>query len=317
MHARVPRIGLLPLAPVLHERVWGSLSLRPWLETSGPEKRVGEAWLTSLECRISSGPWQGSTLAEALATQTTLGEVPPCKTCAGSAFPLLIKLLFPTEKLSVQVHPDDRQAQAVGQPCGKTECWYVLSADAGATVAVGLKRMLTSSQLVSAIEGNTLETELVHLPVKSGDLIHVAAGTVHAIGPGVVILEIQQYSDTTYRLYDYGRPRDLHIEQGLAVVQHGRGGHVPSSEKSDCTELIRCQHFGVDRFHIATSAGFSLPSTTDLQIVVALDDGCSIQSDDGSSFLVLRKAEAVIVPGEGIGYRVEGPMGSRVIRVSP
>src|ERR1700678_2758162 len=134
-------------------------------------------------------------------------------------FPLLLKFLFPHEKLSVQVHPDDEQARRVSQPWGKTECWYVAHAKPGSQVGLGLKTGVTVAQLEDAIHEKRAEDLLNWLNVYTGDMIYVSGGTVHTLGPGSVIVETQQQSDTTYRLYDYGRPRELHLEQGLAAVK--------------------------------------------------------------------------------------------------
>ncbi len=130
-----------------------------------------------------------------------------------------MKLLFPNDKLSVQVHPDDAQAQAMGQPRGKTECWYVLEAEPGATIALGLKTGATADVVRAAIAGGTMEDWMEWVPVSVGDMVFVDAGTVHAIGPGVVLLETQQTCDVTFRMYDYGRPRELHVEQALKVMR--------------------------------------------------------------------------------------------------
>jgi mannose-6-phosphate isomerase len=169
----------------------------------------------------------------------------------GGEFPLLVKLLFPNEKLSVQVHPDDNHAQAMGLARGKTECWYALEAKAGAEVALGLKEGATAKKVEAAIHEGRMEELLKWVPVDKGDMIFVDAGTVHAIGPGMVLLETQQTSDTTYRLYDYGRPRELHLEQGLKVMKHKtRAGKVKTREMDGFTRLIEEQYFTVDRFEL-------------------------------------------------------------------
>ena len=144
--------------------------------------------------------------------------------------PLLIKVIFAKEKLSVQVHPDDRLAQKYGQPRGKTECWYALAAEPGAQVALGLKPGITLDQVKAGIDAGTLEKSLNLLPVAAGDMIFVDAGTVHAIWPGSILLETQQNCDLTYRMYDYGRPRELHIEKALEATRlHTRAGKVPAA----------------------------------------------------------------------------------------
>ena len=232
------------LKPVFVERVWGREDLKPWYEEH-PAGKIGEAWLTGPECVIVGGDEDGRTLKDlsAQCTGTLDGLV------GGGEFPLLVKMLFPNEKLSVQVHPDDDEAQALGLSRGKTECWYVLDAVPGATVAVGLRPGVTVETLRKSIEDGSVETLLEQLPVKAGDMVLVEAGTVHAIGPGVTLLEVQQTSDVTYRLFDYGRDRELHLEDGLKVVKEkNKSGSVESVATETFKRLVDTKFFVVDRF---------------------------------------------------------------------
>lgn len=136
----------------------------------------------------------------------------------GNAEPdLLIKYLFTSEKLSVQVHPDDDQAHAAGLPRGKDECWVILDAEPDSTIALGTKTPVDRETLKAAAKDGTIEHLLDWKPVKAGDFFYSASGTIHAIGAGITLIEVQQNSETTYRLYDYGRPRELHLDEGIAV----------------------------------------------------------------------------------------------------
>jgi mannose-6-phosphate isomerase len=135
--------------------------------------------------------------------------------------PLLAKYIFTSEKLSVQVHPDDAAAHARGLRSGKSECWYILDAEPGAVLGLGLKREVSKDVLRDAAEDGSIEELMDWVPVSMGDFYFVPAGTVHAIGAGIALLEFQQNSDVTYRLYDYGRPRELHLDDGLAVATAG------------------------------------------------------------------------------------------------
>jgi mannose-6-phosphate isomerase len=133
---------------------------------------------------------------------------------------LLVKYIFTSEKLSVQVHPDDEQAQASGNGAnGKEECWLVIDAEPGATLAVGFRETLSREQIRAAALDGSIEDLLVWHPVRAGDFFYIPAGTVHAIGAGVSLIEVQQNADITYRLYDYGRPRELHLDEGVAVAR--------------------------------------------------------------------------------------------------
>ena len=205
------------LIPEFHERIWGTHDLRPIYTRAVGDKPIGEAWLTGESCKVASGPFAGQrlgSLCHKYGAALTGNKANPA-----DRFPLLIKFLFPHEKLSVQVHPDDKRAREMGQPWGKTECWYVASAEPGAKVGVGLKPGTTKDQLEAAIHAKHAEHLLNWIDVCDGDMIYVDAGTVHAIGPGAILIEAQQNSDTTFRLYDYGRPRELHVENGLAATK--------------------------------------------------------------------------------------------------
>jgi len=301
-------VGPLVLSPIPTERIWGVTSLEPWFPISGLEKPIGEAWLTSVECPVASGSLQGETLGQAAAELPDLLATPEA-----GGFPLLIKVLFPREKLSVQVHPNDAQALAAGKPRGqgKTECWYVLSAEPGATVAVGFKEPLTLEQVRASITDGTLEDKLDAVPVKAGDMIFVEAGTVHAIGPGVIILETQQYSDVTYRLYDYGRPRELHVEPGLAVSRTtSAAGLVAPVAMDGFTRLVASAYFFVDRFTPGAEAT-PLGSPHKLQMLFALSDGTIVEG--GGSVMPLTPGRIAILPAEGIDYSLRGA--GKVIRI--
>jgi mannose-6-phosphate isomerase len=313
MDNTVHLVGPLVLDPVWSERVWGETSLEPWFPVSGLETPVGEAWLTARECRIAAGSLAGETLAEATEKfPELLGDE------AAGGFPLLVKILFPREKLSVQVHPNDAQALAAGKPNGqgKTECWYVLSAEPGAAVALGFKEAMSLEEVRAAIADGTLEEKLAHVPVKAGDMVFVEAGTVHAIGPGVVILETQQYSDVTYRLFDYGRPRELHLDEGLAVSRVTTGAKpVKPVAKGAGEELARSNYFVVDRFEMEAGLRVELGCEDELQILIALGEGCSLVGPDGSA-MRLPKAYAVVIPGEGEGYALTGAGRLEVVRIT-
>ena len=239
--------GPFRLKPFFSARPWGRPDLRPWYAETGIAGRVGEAWLTGPESVIETGPMAGERLREAVGERAAelLGAG------NGEEFPLLVKRLFPAEKLSVQVHPDDSQARAMGEPRGKTECWYALEAEPGATVALGIKEGVTEEEIRGSVESGTMEELLRWVGVSQGDMIFVEAGTVHAIGPGLVLLETQQTCDVTFRMYDYGRPRELHLEQGLSVMKmRTAAGKVTPRAMDGFVRLIEQQYFTVDRFEV-------------------------------------------------------------------
>ncbi len=168
------------------------------------------------------------------------------------AEPLLLKFIFTSEKLSVQVHPGDDYARRHENSAGKTECWYVMAAEPGAQLAVGLRREMTPEEIRESVRAQTIEQELNWLVMRPGDFVFVPWGTVHAIGPGLTLCEIQQFSDITYRLYDYGRPRELHLSKALEVARrHPAAGRIEPVRigSGDLAHdfLIACRHFAVER----------------------------------------------------------------------
>jgi mannose-6-phosphate isomerase len=246
------------IAPQFVGRVWGFQDLRPWYDrvAEGGEP-IGEVWLTGDECLVASGPFAGERLGELFARfpEALLGRGAG-RVTAGAESPLLIKVLFAREKLSVQVHPDDRMAQKYGQPRGKTECWYVLAAEPGAEVALGLKHGVTQEKIREGIRDGSLEESLNLLPVTAGEMVLVDAGTVHAIWPGSILLETQQNSDITYRMYDYGRGRELHIEKSLEAVKlESPGGLVKAEVLKDRTILLDAAYFRVERLAVEGCRG--------------------------------------------------------------
>ncbi len=279
------------LKPFFSERVWGRASLEPWFEETGTAELVGEAWLTGPQCVVETGPHAGRTLAEVTREfgAELLGEG------GDGEFPLLVKILFPNEKLSIQVHPDDARAREMGQPRGKTECWYVLDAEPGAAVALGLNPGSDAAGVERAIAEGTIEEMLVQVPVSAGEMVFVDAGTVHAIGPGVTLLETQQTSDTTFRMWDYGRPRELHVAQGIAATKfRTRAGKVPAREMGQgMVRLIEEQYFTVDRFDVP--AGSVLVEMTGAGCLMGLEGEALLRSA-GRHEVELRKGTAVIVP---------------------
>ena len=165
------------------EKPWGRTGLPPMFDAPAG-KRIGEVWFTGA------------------------GEQP-----------LLAKYIFTSERLSVQVHPDDEQARARGLPHGKSECWYILEAEPGAVIWLGLRRPASGADIRAAALDRSIERLLEWRPVRTGDFLMVPAGTIHAIGAGISLLEFQQNADVTYRLYDYGRPRELHVNEAVAVTR--------------------------------------------------------------------------------------------------
>ena len=304
-----PRLGPFRLTPWFSERPWGRHDLGAWYPSTGTTEPVGEAWLTGPASVVETGAMVGQPLAAvtAQASEQLLGAN------GGTEFPLLVKLLFPNDKLSVQVHPDDEQAQAMGQPRGKTECWYVLEAEAGATIALGLREGSTGNAVRGAIADGTMERWMEWVPVSVGDMIFVDAGTVHAIGPGVVLLETQQTCDITFRLYDYGRPRELHVEQALRVMKmHTAAGKVKPVAMDGFTRLIEKKYFVVDRYEVGKGRDVVIP-IVEAGCVVGLH-GKAIVESEGFESVELMAGKAVIVPADTQSVMVQSDAGASFVR---
>lgn len=290
----------LLLKPVFKERIWGTRDLSPLFAEAHGSQPIGEAWLTGDECTVANGPLAGKTLGE-ITTQygrELVGDSTP----QPDRFPLLMKFLFPREKLSVQVHPDDEGARRLGQPCGKTECWYVLRAEPGAQVGLGLKPGVTRSDFERAIREVRAEELMNWIEAREGDMIYVDAGTVHAIGPGLVILETQQNSDTTFRLYDYGRPRELHVRQGFEAMKEKT--HAGKAQ-ADGDTLIASPCFVLNKARIRNARAFAAPAPSAARVVVALDGGGVLEAS-GCTPLAFARGEAAVVPA-GVGdFQIRG-----------
>jgi mannose-6-phosphate isomerase len=310
------------IAPRFVGRVWGYLDLRPWFDwvTEGGEP-VGEVWLTGDECLVATGPHAGKTLG------CLFGESSEAMLGAGApspASPLLIKVIFAREKLSVQVHPDDRLAQKYGQPRGKSECWYVLAAGPGAQVAAGLKPGVTLDEVKEGIQAGTLEESLNLLPVAAGELIFVDAGTVHAIWPGSILLETQQNCDLTYRMYDYGRGRELHIDKALEATRlTTRAGKVPARVLADRAILVDEEYFRVERIPVDGSRTSASPADEDkahrgLAYLFAAAGSGRIHSPCKSFEPVELPARGIVaVPAAAPEFLIEDMGGLDLIRIAP
>jgi mannose-6-phosphate isomerase len=295
----------LLMLPAFDPRPWGTHDLSPIYNRKFEEK-IGEAWLTGDECKVANGPLTGQTLSQA--SERYQRELVGEAARDAKRFPLLLKFLFPHEKLSVQVHPDDAQARSVGEPWGKTECWYVAHAKPGAQIGLGLKPGVNVTQLEGAIAEKRAEELLNWLNVYTGDMIYVAGGTVHTLGPGSVIVETQQQSDTTYRLYDYGRPRELHLKAGLAAVKtNAASGKVVrpapaqiGGSRNRQSLLVAAPYFAVDMFEMKDVQEFDTrddSGKSSAQIFVAVE-GCGVVETDEAEPVTMAKGDAVVVPAE-------------------
>lgn len=218
---------------------WGSTDLLPWSDIQPDGVAIGELWFQRPDV-----------------------EAPDPV--------LLLKLLFTKEPLSIQVHPDDAFAHSIGLVNGKTEAWYVLSATPEAKVAVGLKRRLTAAQLRASIEDGSIADLIQWRPARKDDVIFVPAGTIHAIGPGLVLAEIQQRSDTTFRLFDHGRQREIHVDDAVAAANAGPAERqsIPTRLTDVRSVLVASPHFILERIDLPPNSNWKLDAEQETWVLV-------------------------------------------------
>jgi mannose-6-phosphate isomerase len=295
------------IEPVFSPRIWGTRSLAPYFpDKTNLTEPLGEAWVTAREAPILNGPFAGMSLGDAW--QRMPADWRGTRLAGAPDFPVLVKFIFPEEKLSIQVHPNDAYAakheQAAGGR-GKTEMWHIVSNRPCAEILLGLKAPITQQQLRDSIENHTIEDLLVHRCVKSGDTYFVPAGTIHAIGPGSVICEVQEYSDLTYRVYDFGRvdsagkPRELHIDKALEVSsleptenlkRFPLALHSPDANKH---LLVGCEFFATERWDCHKMT-FIESEAEQFQLIVILEGSGKLHDSDES--FPFRSGEAWFLP---------------------
>jgi mannose-6-phosphate isomerase len=245
---------------VVH-KPWGVSDLQPWSSIDGTGDAVGELWFERAD---KNAP------------------IPA----------LLLKLLFTSEPLSIQVHPDDTFARAMGLPNGKSEAWYIISAKPDAQIGVGLKHRITPQELRASIRDGSIVELVQWRPVEKGDVIFIPAGTIHALGAGIVLAEIQQRSDTTFRLFDYGRQRELHEDNGVAVANAWplRSAHKPTRVTGERTVLVASRYFVLERLELPEGSSWALLAEPETWILV-LDGHAAI------GLAALSIGQAVFVAG--------------------
>jgi len=321
------RSGRAParLAPIFLPRIWGSHDLSPLFpEFSREHEPIGEAWLTGNGCRFVNGEFAGQMLGE---VWPSLPEAWTGTRLQGLAqIPLLVKFIFPQEKLSVQVHPDDEYAEQheadVGG-VGKTEMWYVITAREGAELLVGLRPEVTRESISRAIADHTVENCLEKVTVRAGDAVYVPAGTAHTICPGVVLCEVQQQSNITYRVFDYnrlgpeGKPRTLQIRQALDVMHFGEqsGGlcdpvrvtHGAITE----TFYAACRHFATERWEFRERIA-AVTSPEHFDLLIFLEGTGRIEFADGAE--PYAPAEVWLLPAALGAYQLVPESPSTLLR---
>ncbi len=305
----------LILEAPLKDYIWGGTKLREQFGKVSELEKIAESW--ELSCHrdgmsiIGNGEYKGRTLYEYLKENPeAIGN--SCE--SADEFPVLIKLIDASDNLSVQVHPDNEYALRVEGEPGKTEMWYIVDCDEGASLIYGFKEQISEDDFRKSIEENTLLDKVNTVPVKKGDVFFINSGTLHAIGKGILIAEIQQSSNTTYRVYDYGRvdadgnPRELHIDKAIDVTElsPAKPYKLASPEKLEgrtVQQLADCEYFTVIREEIQTSTLLCADKVSFNHILVLEGEGALTA---GNNEISLKKGSSVFVPaGTGI-YKIKG-----------
>ncbi len=309
--------SFLKLTPEFRDYVWGGDRLRPG------HNPTAEAWVIWEGDRIESGALAGKTLGEAAIELGVdlLGERVFKRT--QSRFPILIKLLDCAQWLSLQVHPNDEQAVALEGPghFGKTEAWHILDSQPDSKLIAGLKPNTSADELANAIRKGTVTEISQYVSVSKGDTLFMPAGTLHALGPGLLIYEVQQSSDITYRVYDWGRPqtetRHLHIEKSIAVTRPDFISPVipaPRYDDGTCEVLVQCEYFTLELL-AASSRPIELDTQNETFHAITVIEGKARLQSEGES-IELEKFQTALVPASLGGYQFQ-PLGScRALKAS-
>ena len=298
---------ILKLSPTIKDYIWGGTRLSREFEIVSFTDRQAEAWVLSChgdgECTIENTDFKGRTLSDVLSNEGKDYLGTNCEKYEN--FPILIKLIDAKDNLSVQVHPDDEYALRVEGEYGKTEAWYIMDCDDDAEIIYGFKSDITKEEFRKSIEENTLTDYVNRVKVKKGDIFFIEAGTLHAICKGILLAEVQQNSNTTYRVYDYGRlqngkPRELHVEKALDVTStkaldaSGKPmGETIQKDGYSETLLTKCGIFSMKRLDIVEKAEVIADEKSFVSLV-ALDGNGVVMHED--TCVTLYKGESLFIP---------------------
>ncbi len=297
----------LKFKPILKERIWGGSKLTTEFNKAASLQKIGESWELSAcegdESVVSNGFLQGNTLTELI--EIYMGELVGESVYQhfGLNFPLLFKLIDAAEYLSIQVHPNDEVAAERHNSFGKTEMWYVIDAEPDAELIVGFNEGCTKEDYINALEHNDVENILKKVSVTKGDVIFIPAGLVHAIGKGILLAEIQQTSDITYRIYDYnrlddkGNARQLHVEEALDVINFDKveAPKIIYTEKlNDIIPLVSCDYFTTNLITFDDEVIRNYGEIDSFKVYMCTEGAFKILFDE--NYTVVNKGETVLIP---------------------
>ncbi|MDX9972769.1 MAG: class I mannose-6-phosphate isomerase [FCB group bacterium] len=316
------KFGPIRLNEQYQERIWGGQKLRGLYGKAIPsDKPIGEAWMVSdhpgNESVVTEGPHAGRTLHDLIREDPVALLGTRAQPTPHGRFPLLLKILDAREVLSVQVHPDDETARRLNEPdVGKTEMWHVLQHEPDAQLICGIYHDVTRERFLDVADSSGVEDLMIRFEVEDGTSVFVPAGTVHAIGAGIVLAEIQQNSDITYRLYDFGRlgpdgrPRQLHVQKAFESIHFGSTHGGPSRplaiarDGATRTVLAACRYFAAESIEVHQSYR-RVTGGNSFHILLAKTGSLTVTADSQS--IALAQAQALLLPGELTEFTVEGP----------
>lgn len=304
------------IQPTYKDYVWGGTKLKERYHAVTDKEIVGEVW--ALSCHpdgpntILNGTHQGEKLQDVLNDKKYWGT----NAQSFERFPILTKLLDAKQDLSIQVHPDDELGWELEKEYGKTECWYVLEAEEGTTLYYGLSKDMTKEEFRSAIENNTILDCLNKVPVKPGDVLFVGAGTIHALCTGAVIVEVQQNSNTTYRIYDHGRvgadgkPRELHIDKSILASNLNKfepnlkpAGEPVEKDGAVVTLIAECKYFIQELYQVKEEAKVTVTDTTFYHVLAVKGNGQLVTDEEVIDF---GQGDSFFVPAQNGTFTVKG-----------
>lgn len=305
-------LPILTFRPILKVTPWGGHKLLGYKGMSDALDRVGESWEISgvdgSESRVADGPLKGLTLTELIGRYKARLVGQSVYRTFGNVFPLLIKFIDTDQKLSIQVHPDDVVAQQRGFRNGKTEMWYIVNADADACLLKGFKNVLDKESYVRKARTGEILNDIVKYPVRRGNCFYIPAGQVHAICEGIMLIEVQQTSDTTYRIFDYnrpgidGRPRQLHLQESLGAVSleplENDGPVAYETTANKLNNIIRSPYFETNFVHLTEDRQCDLREHDHFVIIIVFDGRMTIQHDAESRGADLTQGHTALVPAE-------------------
>ena len=298
----------LKFNPIFKDKIWGGRKIKEVLGMDyGPLPNCGEVWLLSgiwdEQSTIANGDFEGDEINDLV--ETFMGDLVGESVFDkyGEQFPLLLKIIDANDWLSIQVHPDDELAEKRGLGNGKTEMWYVMQADENAELVMGFNREMTRMDYVKVMKNNTLRDVLNYEQVKAGDVFFIPAGRVHALGPDIMVAEIQQTSDTTYRIYDWdrineaGMSRELHIPQSFEAIDFG----IPDQYKIEVPDVMNktvpvvdCQYFVTNLLQLQGEMEKDYSNLDSFVILIALEGNFSLKWENGAIFV--NQGECVLIP---------------------